>query len=87
MNDSEKYRYTKNYLWALMLLEANISIEWDEEGEQWVISDTGQGVNYGQGETPQEALNDYTQGVVYSVLIEQDYIHKQMENHTANEEV
>lgn len=78
MKEKEEYRYIDNAIWALMLTESGLSIEKNSKGE-WLFHDGGKNSDYGEGDTPQEALDDYIQSARERVLIEQDYIREQLQ--------
>lgn len=77
MREIEEYSYIDNALWALMLTESGLTIERNKQGE-WLFHDSGKNQDYGEGDTPQEALEDYIQSARERVLIEQDYIREQL---------
>jgi len=82
IKEPEQYRYLDNEVWAMMVMLAGLEMEYDEEGEQWIFEDYGHGNDYGQGETPQEAIDDYVKSVRERVMIEQDYIRDMLDEDT-----
>lgn len=77
--EETRYSYIRNGLFAQLLMGADLEIEYDEEGEQWIFSDKGGPLCYGTGETPQKALDDYIKGVQMTVVMQHDSLMEEEE--------